>query len=244
MDEEEAHEPIWHHIADLRKTVLRILGIIAVAFIACFAYYDSVLSFLQSPLQNNTILVLLGPLEGMLAAIKVSFWIATVGTSPAWLLVLLQFIFPGLKSKEKRMAIAFVLTSIVFVSLGLLFAFYITIPLANQYLLAFNETIGQNLWSLERYLDYTVFLLLANGFAFQLGALGVFAVRLGYLSAEMLISKRRHAIVAAFVLAALLTPPDVLTQLLLAIPLMGLYEGLILYARMLKRYGYGFGART
>lgn len=177
-------------------------------------------------------LVLLGPLEGMLMALKTSFWVGTVGTSPLWLLFLMQFIMPGLRIREKRLAWSFLVTSIVLVSIGCLFAFYITIPIANQYLLTFNQSIGVNLWSLEHYLDYTLFLLLANGIAFELAAIGIFAVRLGFVSAETLVAYRRHAIVSAFILGALLTPPDVLTQLLLAFPLIGLYESLILYARI------------
>jgi sec-independent protein translocase protein TatC len=124
------------------------------------------------------------------------------------------------------------ITSLVFISLGCLFAYTITLPIANQYLQSFNATIGMNLWSLGNYLDYTLFLLMANGIAFEFGALGIFAVHLQYLSAETLIQNRRFAILGAFILAALLTPPDILTQFMLAIPLISLYEALILYAKM------------
>lgn len=233
MDEEEA--PLFEHVADLRKALLRICAIIGIAFVVCFTYYDSILAYLQTPLQKPG-LVLLGPLEGILVALKTTFWISVVSTSPLWLCVLMQFAFPGLRSKEKRLAIGFVLTSILLVTTGFFFAFFVTIPLANQYLFSFNEAVGVNLWSLERYLDYTLFLLLANGFAFELGAVGIFAVHLGYITSDMLIAKRRHAIVCAFVVAAVLTPPDILTQFLLAIPLMCLYEGLILYARAQERW--------
>ena len=85
---------------------------------------------------------------------------------------------------------------------------------------------------LTHYLDYTIFLLLANGLAFELCVLGLFAVHLGLVTAEGLLAKRRVAIVGAFILGALLTPPDVLTQIMLAIPLIVLYEGIILYARL------------
>lgn len=185
------------------------------------------------PISNNP-LVLLGPLEGILTALKVSFWVGVVGTSPLWLLALLQFIVPALHPGEKILVYPFLAISFVFVLCGISFAFFVTVPIANQYLVSFNQTVGTNLWSLERYLDYTLFLLLANGFAFELGALGFFAVHLGLISAEGLMAKRRLAIVGAFILGALLTPPDVLTQLMLAIPLILLYEGLILFAKCRK----------
>lgn len=235
MDQDDTYLSLWEHIGALRTTLLRVLGIIAIAFFLCFLNYESILSALQSPLQSNTPqLVLLSPLEGILMAFKVSFWIALVITSPIWLFVILQFVLPGLKKREKNIAISFAIATIAFATTGLIFAFYITIPLANEYLLSFNQNIGLNLWSLEHYLNYTLFLLIANAFAFELGAIGIFGVKLRYISLEMLVSKRRHAIVGAFVLGALLTPPDVLTQLLLAFPLIALYEGLILYARVIK----------
>lgn len=182
----------------------------------------------------TTALVLLGPLEGMLTALKTSFWLGGVLTSPLWLLVCMQFIAPALRASEKRLILPFLITSLAFILLGCAFAFMLTIPLANTYLIAFNQEIGTNLWSLTHYLDYTVFLLLANGLSFELCAVGLFAVQLGLITAESLIAKRRIAIVCAFVLGALLTPPDILTQVMLAIPLMLLYEAVILYARLVQ----------
>jgi sec-independent protein translocase protein TatC len=177
-------------------------------------------------------LVVLSPLEGILIALKTSLWIGAFASSPIWLWIIAKFLLPGLYSHERKLIILFMITSLVFISLGCLFAYTITLPIANQYLQSFNATIGMNLWSLGNYLDYTLFLLMANGIAFEFGALGIFAVHLQYLSAETLIQNRRFAILGAFILAALLTPPDILTQFMLAIPLISLYEALILYAKM------------
>lgn len=180
-------------------------------------------------------LVILTPFEGMTTALKVSLWVGVAASSPFWLFVILQFIFPALKRREKQLLFPFFAASAGFIVLGLFFAFYVTIPIANRYLLDFNQAIGTNLWSLSDYLDYTLFLLLANGMAFELTVVGLFAVQLGLISTEWLISKRRASIVAAFILSALLTPPDILTQFLLAIPLIALYEALILYSYLPNR---------
>lgn len=182
-------------------------------------------------------LIILGPLEGMLVSLKASVWVGIVATSPLWLWILLQFLLPGMSGKEKQLLFPFLMTSLTFISAGCLFAFYLTIPMANEYLYSFNNGIGTNMWSLAQYLDYTLFLLLANGMAFELCAIGIFAVHLGLISAKTLISYRRVAVVAAFVIGALLTPPDVLTQVMLAVPLIILYEGVIIYARMRNCYG-------
>lgn len=176
-------------------------------------------------------LVILGPLEGILFSLKLSFWIGIFISSPFWLYILSRFFLPGLQTHEKRLVLPFIATSLVFIIIGCLFAYFIAIPLANQYLMTFNQHLGTNLWSLGNYLDYTLFLLMANGIAFELGAIGIFAVHLQFLSVETLAENRRIAILGAFILAAVLTPPDILTQFMLAIPLIGLYEALILYAR-------------
>ncbi len=185
---------------------------------------------------NSTQLVVLGPLEGMLIAFKTSLWVGALVTSPLCLLILFQFISPGLHAHERRLVIPFIMTSLTLMLMGALFAFNITIPLANQYLSSFNQAIGINLWSLEHYLDYTFFLLFASSLAFELGVIGIFAVHLGIVSAEKLRSNRRIAILMAFVIGALLTPPDVFTQMMLAIPMILLYEIVILYARFKNDY--------
>jgi sec-independent protein translocase protein TatC len=179
-------------------------------------------------------LVILGPLEGILIALKTSLWVGAVATSPFWLFVLLQFIVPALYSHEKSLIWPFLCLSFLFIGAGFLFAFLVTIPIANQYLASFNTMIGTNLWSLTHYLDYTLFLLLANGLAFELSVVGIFAVHLGLVSSEMLSKKRRIAYVLAFVIGALLTPPDVVSQVMLAIPLIVLYEVILIYARLKK----------
>lgn len=183
-------------------------------------------------IENSPHLVVLGPLEGVFIAMKVSIWVGVLGTAPIWIFILLQFIIPGLRRQEKALLIPFLFSSMVGIASGIAFAFFVTIPISNQYLSVFNQQIGTNLWSLQYYLDYTLFLLLANGFAFELGVVGVFLVYMGVVSAESLVAKRRFAIVGAFIIGALLTPPDILTQFMLAIPLILLYEFLIIFASL------------
>lgn len=180
-------------------------------------------------------LALLAPLEGMTIALKICFWVALVGTAPLWMLAALRFISPALHAGEKSLLLPFVIAVFFFLVLGLLFAYQITIPAANQYLYAFNQELGLNLWSLAHYLDYSVILLLANGLAFELGFLLFFLVHIGIISPSTMAAKRRFAIVLAFILGAVLTPPDILTQFLMAIPLIGMYECAILYGRWQKK---------
>jgi len=187
---------------------------------------------------NHEHLVILGPLEGMMISFKVSFWVGIVLTSPIWIYFILNFIAPGLRKKERKLVLPFLLLSICFLSAGFALAYFLTIPLANQYLLSFNNAIGTNLWSLSNYLDYTLILILANGLAFELALILLLLVHFEFISAQTMADKRRHMIVIAFIVGAILTPPDVLTQFLLAIPLILLYELTILYAKLKPRKPY------
>lgn len=189
-------------------------------------------SYLEYDKLQNHKLVILGPLEGILTSLKISFWTGLVVTSPVWLFFILQFLTPALKPREKSLMIPFALTSLIFLSLGTAFAYYLTIPLANHYFQLFNQPIGDNLWSLSTYVDYTLALLLANALAFECCVILLFLVHLGYITARSMRKKRRHAIVMAFILGAILTPPDILTQLMLAIPLIGFYELILIYAKL------------
>lgn len=180
-------------------------------------------------------LVVFSPIEGMLTTFKVSFWVGLVGSAPVWMFIILSFFSPGLKSSERRLVFPFILISLIFMGLGIIFSLTTIIPLANSFLYAFNANIGNNLWALSQYLSFTTVLLLSNVLAFELFVLLLFLVHLGIVSSQALQKKRRIAIVSAFVLGAVLTPPDVLTQCLLASILIIFYEFAIVYARLRSR---------
>lgn len=284
--------PFWDHVEELRKTLIRVIGVIAIGMALCFYNYEALFSLLTSPLEDSkkeivrqevhyeriwndtelpmryklskgelipalptaseaTIephsyllveslkpskLLILGPIEGMLIVMKTCFWTGLAITSPLWLFLVLSFLTPALDAAHKTLLFPFLALSLLMMGLGVLFAFYCTLPVANHYLTFFNESIGENFWTLSHYLDYTVVLLLANGIAFECAVILLFLVHLNILTPDAMAKKRRHMIVGAFVLGALLTPPDVLTQVMLAVPLMVLYEAIIIYGRIRSIY--------
>ncbi|NGX42093.1 MAG: Sec-independent protein translocase protein TatC [Chlamydiae bacterium] len=235
----------WEHVDELRKTVIRILLIITIGMLCSFVFYQQVFELLTYPFkeiqrtaevdfdqpQQKENLIILSPSEGLMTALKTSFWVGLVATSPLWLFFLLQFIAPALRSNERKMIFPFIFFSLLFLSFGVLFSYFLTIPIANKYLNAFNEGLGVNLWTLSNYLDYTVTLMLANALAFELFVVLLFLVHYKWISADGMIAKRKVVLVSIFILSAILTPPDILTQFMLAFPLIGLYELTILYAK-------------
>jgi len=180
---------------------------------------------------ETSLLVLLNPIEGFASVIKLSLWLSLVATSPIWLFLLLRFITPAVTVSLRQQLFWFLpLFGILFYA-GLISAYYVTIPLANQYLFAFGSGIGMNLWNLASYLEYTLLLLLGNGLGFELSGILFLLIHLQIVELEMLYQMRRYAYVVILILSAVLTPPDILSQLLLTIPLCGLYELGILQAR-------------
>lgn len=176
-------------------------------------------------------LLVLGPIEGMMVVIKTCFWLSFALTAPIWGWIWLKFILPGLERNEKAILFPFLSLSLISLILGCLFAYCVTVPLANGYLFSFNQAIGQNEWTLKLYVDYVLLVCLGHAIAAEIGLLLFILIHFQAISTSWLIKKRRYMIVLAFILGALLTPPDVLTQLLMAFPLMGLYEAAILYGK-------------
>lgn len=189
-------------------------------------FYDEII---KSPL------LIMGPIEGLTLVLKACFWLSLALTAPIWMWIWMEFILPGLKDQEKAILFPFLALSLFCLGVGIACAYCITVPIANQYLLLFNSSIGQNAWTLTHYMDYVLLLCLGHGIAAELALLLFILVHFRALSSDWLITKRRYMIVFAFILGALLTPPDVLTQLMLAIPLVGFYEIAIQYAKWLER---------
>lgn len=186
-------------------------------------------------IQSKQDLFILSPIEAMITTLKVCFFMGLLLSSPCWLYLILHFIAPAIDLKFYQLIVPFLISSLFFISFGALFAYFVTLPMANEYLTLFNQEIGINLWSLSNYIDYTVILLIGNALSFEMAVIAVFLVHYGVLSENQLKEGRRYFIVIAFILGAILTPPDVFTQIMLAIPLIILYEFIILYAKFLKR---------
>lgn len=189
---------------------------------------------IETPIQKES-LYILGPVDGITTMLKTTFFIALILSSPIWLYFIFTFIAPAVQESHLKLFFIIFTLSFVFISLGSLFAIYITIPIGNQYLTLFNEGIGTNLWTLSNYLDYTLILMIGNGLSFEMMFIGFLLVHYEVLKKESLTQGRRYFIVLAFILGAILTPPDVLTQLMVALPMVLLYECMVVYARLLER---------
>lgn len=179
--------------------------------------------------------------EGFFTQVKVAFFVSICVTFPIILLQIWRFIAPGLYKNERRAIYPFLLATPVLFAMGALMVYYLVIPLAWDFFLSFEVQGGEGALAIEveprisEYLSLVMRLMFAFGVSFELPVLLLLLVKAGLLTADGLATKRKYAILLAFVAAAILTPPDVISQVLLAIPVILLYELSILGARLIQK---------
>lgn len=229
-EEGEINATFWQHVSELRIVLLR--SLLAISFGLCIALYFSkqILTLITSTLPLPV--SFFSPQEGFLTLFKIAFWIGFLGTSPYWILGILKFIRPGLRGKIKNLLPGFTLLSFLFIFFGVALCLLETLPLANQFFYDFNQSIGNNIWGFAAYVDFLFLLIFAHAVAFEIGAILFLMIHIKAIHWKTLAKKRRHAIVLSLILGALLTPPDIFTQLCIAIPLMGFFELAILWGRI------------
>jgi sec-independent protein translocase protein TatC len=220
--------PFTAHLAELRSRLIKSTLAIAVGFMACYAIVDDIFAVLAAPLRRLQIrgLTLIGTsvTEAFFTKLKISFIAAVMVASPVLLWQAWQFIAPGLYEHEKRYSRSLVLFGSIFFIAGAAFCYAIVIQHGLYFLLQRYEAIDiQPLLQVGDYLSVVSRLVLAFGVMFELPVLAFFLARVGLIDHRFLIRHSRYAIVAIALFAAVLTPPDLISQVLLMVPLTLLY---------------------
>jgi len=227
---DESKMPLLDHLIELRSRLLWSFLALAIAFGISLYFARPIFGFLVQPLlaSGQTKLIYTAIFEAFFVEIKVAFFAASFFSFPVFATQLWRFVAPGLYSKEKRAFLPFLLATPVLFIIGASMAYFMAIPVALEYLLGFGGSVGgveqQALPGVDNYLNFVMKFIFGFGISFLLPVLLMLLERAGIVTLEQLKSARRYAIVGAFAIAAVLTPPDVVSQLLLAIPLCILYE--------------------
>lgn len=230
METIEDHKmSLTDHLVELRKRLVRCVIILFIGFGACYYYKDFIFDIVTRPLVHvlpkNSYLIYTGLTEAFFVYMKLAFFASLIITCPFIIYQIWKFISPALHSTEKKYVLPFVLFSTLLFISGVLFGYFIALPPAFEFFVSFNNQYLQSMISFSDYISLFVTFLLGFGLSFELPVFMFFLAKLGIVNSQMLSKQRKYAILVIFIVAAILTPsPDALSQILMAIPLMFLYE--------------------
>ena len=224
------------HIADLRKRLVISTITVVIMFFACFSFYEPILEWMMAPVKHalpvGTSMIAVEIQETFFTAMKVAFFAGFIISLPVIFWQLWLFLAPGLYDHEKKLVVPFVFFATLMFLLGASFAYYIVVPIGFDFLIAFGNSVVSVLPSIGKYVGFFTKLLIGFGIAFELPVITFFLAKIGLVNDQMLKDFFRYAVVLIFIVAAVLTPPDVISQALMAAPLLILYGVSIYIAKV------------
>lgn len=232
--------PLVQHLIELRTRLLHIVVFVAIAFFALFNFSNQIYAVVSAPLQKllpaNASMIATDVVSPFLTPMKLSLFVALFASIPYILFQIWSFVAPGLYKHEKRIAIPLLISSVVLFYAGMAFAYFVVLPLIFGYITNVGLEGVTTMTDISKYLDFVMQMFFAFGFAFEIPVATIILIQARIISARGLIKKRPYVIVGCFVVGMILTPPDVMSQISLAIPMwllfeVGVYIGLIIEKR-------------
>jgi sec-independent protein translocase protein TatC len=234
MDEKKL--PLTAHLQELRKRLILSFIAVGAGFLLCYTFSQFLFDILAAPLlkvmPSGGSLIFTSVAEAFFTYMKVAFIAGLILASPFVLYQIWAFVAPGLYQKEKKYVVPFVLGGSLFFALGVLFGYFIAIPVGFKFLLGYATDFIKPMPSMKEYLSFSIKFLLAFGLVFEFPVVLVLLSRIGVTDAKTLARQRKYAILLIFIFAAVMTPPDIISQVLMALPLMGLYELSIILSKL------------
>ncbi|WP_293988320.1 twin-arginine translocase subunit TatC [uncultured Megasphaera sp.] len=217
------------HLTELRSRLIKSAVAVALGMAVCFWNIDAIVAFLTAPAGS---LYVMRPAEAFLIYMKVALWSGVLLASPVLFYQFWAFLLPAFTAQEKKMLALFVPFSVILFLGGIAFSFFIVLPAGLHFFMTFASGDVQPLWSLESYLDFAVLMVLPFGILFNLPLLLIALAEMGIVTSGQLKALRKYVIVLAFVVAAVITPTtDMVSQSLLAVPMILLYEFSLFFIR-------------
>ena len=231
---------IGEHLGELRSRLVKSLCAVAILFCVALGFAEHIINFLKSPLvevlgSSESALHFTGPMDVLIANIKVSFLTAIVFSCPIWLYQMWRFIEPALYEKERKYILPFVFVSSSLFFIGISFCYFIILPMTLDFLITLGKSVGTPMITVTDYLSVVMLLVFGFGLVFETPVVLVLLSILGLIESEVLARNRKFVLVGVLVLSALLTPPDPLSQLAMGIPTYLMFEMSIIVIRLLKK---------
>ena len=227
-DEAQATSRLIDHLIELRSRLLRAVAGLMVVFLGLMPFASDLYNKLAAPLiaklPEGGRMIAVDPAGGFFVPVKLAFFAALFVSAPWLLYQAWAFVAPGLYQKEKKLAMPLLVSAVLLFYAGCAFAYFLVLPAVFGFLTKFTPEVVQMMPDLGKYVDFVLVIFLAFGASFELPIALVILVALGWVTPRQLKEWRGYAVVGIFVIAAIITPPDVVSQLMLAIPMMVLYE--------------------
>lgn len=234
--------PLATYLQEIRKRLFLSFIAVGVGFLICYYFSDSIFEILTAPLINNiqnihveNTLIFRTVAEAFFTYMKVGFVAGLMLASPFILYQIWGLVVSRLDRHKRRYVLFFVLGGSLFFALGILFGYFVALPFGCKFLLRYASKTIRPMPDMNEYLSFSVKFLLTFGLVFEFPILLLILARIGIVNAKMLAQKRRYAILLIFIFAFIISPPDLISQVLMALPLMGLYEVSILLCKIFAR---------
>jgi sec-independent protein translocase protein TatC len=237
--EKLAEGTLISHLLELRDRLIRCVISVAIVFVPCMSFANDIFSYVIKPLldklPNGNRMIATGVMSPFLTPFKTAFFVAVLGAMPYILYQLWAFVAPGLYRHEKRFAVPLLVSSIALFYGGITFAYFVVFPLMFAFLVGTAPPGVAVMPDINQYLDLVIKMFFAFGVAFEVPIAVVLLVRTGLVKIEKLRSTRGYVLIGIFIVAALITPPDAVSQSIMAVPMYALFEAGILMASLMNR---------
>jgi len=224
---DEKHQTLVEHLGELRSRIIFCAYALIIATALCYSVSDKIFNFIRAPiapyLQGGG-LVFTGPMDKFVAHLKLSFACGVIVSCPFWLYQVWLFVAPGLYARERKYSVGFIVTGTVLFLLGVAFSYFVVLPMAFHFLMNYGGDIDKPMITIDHYMGFFTQICLVFGAAFEMPLVIIILGMLGVVSQEFLRAKRRFAIMTIAILSAIITPPDLLSMVLMLLPMVLLFE--------------------